>query len=84
MTYTKRSKREELFDPVTRFLLVFNSNSGLVEDTPPPMPGSLPTRKGKERAGDVGLDDRELLGYCSFRFDTEQSAGPDNVEVIYW
>ena len=29
-------------------------------------------------------DDRDLVGYCSFRFDTEETLGSRDAEVIYW
>lgn len=31
-----------------------------------------------------GLDSEGLVGYVSFRFDTEETTGPKDAEVIYW
>jgi hypothetical protein len=43
------------------------------------MPGRLPDIKGKGR--DM---EGEVVGYVSFRFDTEETLGPRDAEVIYW
>ncbi len=84
MKYTERSKREELFDPATRFLLCLTP--GVAS---PVIPGALPPsssrRKGKGKAEIVDLrEGQELVGYCSFRFDTEETLGTRDAEVIYW
>jgi hypothetical protein len=34
--------------------------------------------------GPVDIDPAELVGYASFRFDTEETMGPKDVEVVYW
>ena len=87
MVYTKSSKPIELFDPSAFYLLLLRSPSSTrspSSDTVP-MPGALPPNsKGKGKAL-VGIDDpSELLGYCSFRFDTEETLGSQDAEVIYW
>jgi hypothetical protein len=61
------------------------------------MPGGMPVsrqeyRKGKGKAehvngGSTGMvegGDEGVLGYVSFRFDTEETLGPKDAEVIYW
>ena len=30
------------------------------------------------------FDEAGLMGYCSFRFDTEETLGSRDVEVVYW
>ncbi|ORY25663.1 hypothetical protein BCR39DRAFT_560978 [Naematelia encephala] len=96
MAYTATSKQEEMFDPSTRFLLVLRTESDSdIMMMPLPMPGALPmtsTRKGngkgKERAEkqvEVEVErEEDLLGFLSFRFDTEETLGSRDAEVIYW
>ena len=86
MSYLPRTKRSELFHPHTRFLLLTRESGASEGDACPPMPGALPEsrRKGKAKASDFELDAESLLGFCSFRFDTESTADDDLVEVIYW
>ena len=75
MVYTKKEKSEELFHPETRYVLLTRS------DVPMSMPGALP-QKGKGREVDISKED--LVGFTSFRFDTEETLGDKDVEVIYW
>jgi hypothetical protein len=51
---------------------------------PAPAPRSGALGKGKRRAPPVEVTREELLGYCGFRFDTEQTAGTRDAEVVYW
>jgi hypothetical protein len=70
MGYTETSKREELFDPLTRFLLVHTHDYKL---------------KGENVKVTTSTDgEEELLGYCSFRFDTEETLSSRDAEVMYW
>ena len=90
MGYTETSKREELFDDCTRFLLCLELRNG----EEPCMPGALQTGramadgksqgKGKGRESVELEDGRELVSYCSFRFDTEETLGSRDAEVLYW
>lgn len=85
MEYEEPSKREELFDPLARFLLLLRPAPPSPSTDTVPMPGALPRtsdRKGKQR--EVDFDDERLLGFASFRFDTEETLGSSDVEVIYW
>jgi hypothetical protein len=55
---------------------------------------SLPATNGdKKNHGDsdhsptpasVDIDAADLIGYASFQFDTEETMGPKDVEVVYW
>jgi hypothetical protein len=107
MAYKPGPKRVEMFDPLTRFLLLTKSasqstghrNAGTsdAEEEGVAMPGAMPPprrssrftagagkSKGKARAPLVEANREELLGYCSFRFDTEETMGTKDAEVIYW
>jgi GNAT superfamily N-acetyltransferase len=77
LEYTESSKREELFDETGRFLLL-RRGSGTDAQAGVDMPGALP---GKEREATA---DGEVLGYVSFRFDTEETLGSRDAEVAYW
>jgi len=46
------------------------------------MPGALPTGKRKEDRVERG--EGEVMGYVSFRFDTEETLGSRDAEVVYW
>ena len=63
------------------------------------MPGKMPKPKlgngvgkgkGKEKDStaehdhEMGIAAEDVLGYVSFRFDTEETTGPKDAEVIYW
>lgn len=95
------SKREEMFEPTTRFLILLkhptpNLNSSA--DTPASIEqesnvsesatgdsATIPKKKKKKKTEKLEFGPEELLGYCSFRFDTEQTLDDDRqVEVIYW
>jgi len=77
LEYTESSKREELFDETGRFLIL-RRGSGTDGHVGVDMPGALP---GKESEG---RDEGEVLGYVSFRFDTEETLGSRDAEVVYW
>jgi hypothetical protein len=66
MEHEEQAKREEMFDPDARFLLLSRTA----------MPGTL-REQGQVEEG-------ELLGFVSFRFDTEETMGTRDVEVVYW
>lgn len=89
LSYTEGSKREELFDSTGRILLLARSTSPdstaaaavavptEVVDMPGAMPSPPPSSTLPAAAEDV-------LGYVSFRFDTEETLGSRDAEVIYW
>lgn len=85
MQYMEFMKRIELFDPLTRYILVTKS-----QPSSPPKSVSDGKKKGSgqtarsDRAGWLDLDPGDMLGYCSFRFDTEETLDPKDAEVIYW
>jgi hypothetical protein len=81
LEYTESSKREELFDETGRFLLL-RRGSGTDAQAGVDMPGALPS-KGREATVDATMDG-EVLGYVSFRFDTEETLGSRDAEVVYW
>ena len=85
MSYAEKDKREELFDPSTRFLLLLRppATSSPTQEVPP-MPGAMPSRKGKGRAGELDFGSDRLLGFTSWRFDTEETLGTRDAEVVYW
>jgi hypothetical protein len=78
LEYTESSKREELFDETGRFLLL-RRGSGTDAQAGVDMPGALP---GKQT--EVEAKGGEVLGYVSFRFDTEETLGSRDAEVVYW
>lgn len=79
LEYTEASKREELFDETGRFLLLQQGGGGGGDGhSGIDMPGALPVEI--ERRGSDG----EVLGYVSFRFDTEETLGSRDAEVVYW
>lgn len=80
-TYTPTEKREELFDTSTRFLLLLQPISSNDVAT-----ASKPALKGKKGAktSPMNFNEEDLKGYCSFRFDTEETLGSSDVEVVYW
>ena len=83
--YTRASKKAELFHPDSRFLILTSAALPPASDDTPTMPGSLPPRsKGKGKAADFELKEGELWGFCSFRFDMEETLEGDDVEVVYW
>lgn len=84
LSYAEKDKREELFDPSTRFLLLLKppGTSSPTQEVPP-MPGALPSRKGKARAGELDFSPDRLLGFTSWRFDTEETLGTRDAEVVY-
>jgi hypothetical protein len=77
LEYTESSKREELFDDTGRFLLL-RRGSKIDGQSGVDMPGALPGKEIELR------DDGEVLGYVSFRFDTEETLGSRDAEVVYW
>nr|XP_031864304.1 uncharacterized protein CI109_000217 [Kwoniella shandongensis]KAA5531376.1 hypothetical protein CI109_000217 [Kwoniella shandongensis] len=127
--YTESSKREELFEPTTRYLLLLSSqgdetiNSSLNPSTSGSssrsgsseekviMPGALPSTttksesvskststgkgkgrsktkgegkgKGKSDLPEIDFDLDQLLGFSSFRFDTEETLSTRDAEVVY-
>jgi hypothetical protein len=85
MEYDEPSKREELFDPLARFLVLLRPTAPSPSTDTVAMPGALPhssRNKGKEK--EIDFDDARLQGFASFRFDTEETLGSSDVEVIYW
>ena len=82
MDYTESSKREELFDETGRFILLRRGHSTDSGEGGVDMPGALPivTAMGEGNGDESG----EIVGYVSFRFDTEETLGPRDAEVIYW
>ncbi|BEJ15547.1 hypothetical protein CspHIS471_0501520 [Cutaneotrichosporon sp. HIS471] len=57
-----------MFDPDARYLVLTRSSSGTR------MPGAMPVKKG---------DGDDVVGFASFRFDTEDTMGSEDVEVVY-
>lgn len=100
MAHTPGPKRIEMFDPQARYLLAtslpdsstLGHGGDITESDHLAMPGAMPSSaprsgaqgKGKRRAPPVEVTREELLGYCGFRFDTEQTAGTRDAEVVYW
>lgn len=73
MEHEPLSKRAEMFDKDARYLVLTRAL--------PSMPGALPPTPQRTR---VELLPEEVLGFASFRFDTEETAGSEDAEVIYW
>ncbi|CAK9781883.1 acyl-CoA N-acyltransferase [Cutaneotrichosporon oleaginosum] len=72
MAHDRAAKLAEMFDPDARYLLLARAGR---------MPGAMP-RVSRRRQEDVDVSD-ELVGFASFRFDTEDTMGADDVEVVY-
>lgn len=97
MKTSERLKREEMFECTARFILALRrpdvadeaaSSSGVHWRFGGPRQ-CIDSGKGKDKAydiqeGSVVFEQSDLLGYCSFRFDTEETQGPKDAEVIYW
>lgn len=85
MAHSKSGKVEEMFHPDARYLLLSSSFArmpGALPPTPPQARRALRRGGGGEMEVDVDLD--ELVGFASFRFDTEETMGSVDVEVVYW
>lgn len=94
------TKREEMFDPTMRFILLLRPErlpvpvlASTATSEPGPSDhdttaGDAPTsksKKKKKKAEKVDFGQEELVGYCSFRFDTEETLDDERrVEVVYW
>lgn len=76
----ERQKREEMFETTTRFILALRRRP---EE---PLPSEANSEPSDQRISDgsVRFESDDLLGYCSFRFDTEETQKPKDAEVIYW
>jgi hypothetical protein len=86
LDYTESSKREELFDETGRFILLRKGagNESVESEGGVDMPGALPSGTAQEGLeGGVG-ESGEIVGYVSFRFDTEETVSSRDAEVIYW
>ncbi|WVQ96638.1 hypothetical protein IAU59_003743 [Kwoniella sp. CBS 9459] len=122
--YTESSKREELFHPDTRYLLVRTppkrestaTANAIAPSGSAPASGSRPSEDINARASTStltasitetilsplvslatnrsradtksnirreGEEGDPILGYCSFRFDTEETLSPRDAEVVY-
>lgn len=87
LNYTESSKREELFDETGRFILLRRGHLTESGEGGVDMPGALPstTFTGEEAGEGQGENvSGEMVGYVSFRFDTEETLGSRDAEVIYW
>jgi len=83
MAHDPRGKREELFHPDARYLLLLRSSPPSPAQETLHMPGALPLNKAKGKGKAVDQVDGDLLGYCAFRFDAEETMGPRDAEVVY-
>ncbi|UOH80803.1 hypothetical protein LQV05_003462 [Cryptococcus neoformans] len=69
------SKKEEMFDPTSRFLLALG-------ETPMDTNDELAPRKQQKQQ--IDIQEHELLGFCEFRFDVEDTLSDKLAEVVYW
>lgn len=84
LDYTESSKREELFDETGRIILLRRGHSTESREGGVDMPGALPSVTAMDE-GEGNVDESgEIVGYVSFRFDTEETLGSRDAEVIYW
>lgn len=85
MEHEEGEKRDEMFEASTRILLALrepDDDEGNVHDGAGDVGAS--GGKGSGPGGKVQIGER-LLGFCSFRFDTEETADDDRMaEVVYW
>ncbi|AFR94899.2 hypothetical protein C343_02987 [Cryptococcus neoformans C23] len=72
--YTEMSKKEEMFDPTSRFLLALG-------ETPMDTNDELATRTQQKQQ--IDIQEHELLGFCEFRFDVEDTLSDKLAEVVY-
>lgn len=82
-------KREEMFERTGRFILALRRSGGQSRSTGPPKRRESADRadhkgEGKDIEKSPRFTSDDLLGYCSFRFDTEETQSPRDAEVIYW
>ncbi|WWC88503.1 uncharacterized protein L201_003414 [Kwoniella dendrophila CBS 6074] len=89
--YTEQSKREELFDPDARYVLIRRpspSFSASKNDSNAPRITTSNGKakgkgKGKDKEVQIDLTQEELMGFCGFRFDTEETLSSRDAEVVY-
>lgn len=84
LDYTESSKREELFDETGRFILLRRGHSVENGEDGLDMPGALPSVTAMGEGEGNEDESGEIVGYVSFRFDTEETLGSRDAEVIYW
>lgn len=61
-----------MFDPTSRFLLALGGTPIGTSD------------KGSPRKQQFNIQGHELLGFCEFRFDVEETLSDKPAEVVYW
>lgn len=64
-----------MFDPTSRFLLALG-------ETPMDANDELAPRKQQKQQ--IDIQEHELLGFCGFRFDVEDTLSDKLAEVVYW
>lgn len=93
MEHDEDEKRDEMFEPTTRILVALRDRVGgpNVEGSSGGGGGGGGKGEGRDQAGhesQAWQSERvkeDLIGFCSFRFDTEETADDDYMaEVIYW
>lgn len=97
MKTSERLKREEMFECTARYILALRRPERPPEEASTSavhwqfdgFTRESASDRGKEKAqgiqeASVDFMKDDLLGYCSFRFDTEETQGPKDAEVIYW
>jgi hypothetical protein len=75
MQHDRTAKLAEMFDPDARYLLLTPAAR---------MPGAMPPTPPRRRRQEAEVDVEDIVGFASFRFDTEDTMGADDVEVVYW
>ncbi|KAK6908064.1 hypothetical protein I203_102065 [Kwoniella mangroviensis CBS 8507] len=79
--YTEQSKREELFDQDARYIILLSPPQSLSSTPIPIVNGN--NKKGKAKEIPMDFDYDNLLGFCGFRFDTEETLSSRDAEVVY-
>lgn len=64
-----------MFDPTSRCLLALG-------ETPMDTNDELAPRKQQKQQ--IDIQEHELLGFCEFRFDVEDTLSDKLAEVVYW
>ncbi|WVQ72798.1 hypothetical protein IAR50_002358 [Cryptococcus sp. DSM 104548] len=72
--YTEESKKEEMFDPTSRFLLALKPSA--------PVP-AMESKRSEEVSQAVELKEEDVIGFVEWRFDTEETLRGSDVEVAY-
>ncbi|WWC70880.1 uncharacterized protein I206_104832 [Kwoniella pini CBS 10737] len=82
--YTEESKFEELFNIDSRYILILKkSNKLIIEKEKEKEKGKDEKKENDEIEELINFNYNDLIGFCGFRFDTEETIESRDAEVIY-